>query len=56
VTYQGVDETKNDKGETVAVAEDTLLKAFFKADYKSFDVNTVSIVSLSSEKKLRLPR
>lgn len=55
VTYEGVDGTKNDKGETVAAAEDTYIKQLFKADYKSFDVNAVSIISLSSEKKPQLP-
>ena len=55
VTYQGVDGVTNDKGETVAAAEDTYIKQLFKADYKSFDVNTVSKISLTSEKKPQLP-
>jgi carbonic anhydrase len=55
ITYEGVDDTKNDKGETVAATIDPLLAQLFKTDYKSFDVNTVSPFSYFSEKKRQFP-
>jgi carbonic anhydrase len=55
ITYEGVDDTKNDKGETVAATIDTVLSQLFKADYKSFDVNAVSPLSYFPEKKPQFP-